>query len=78
MSKPHASLDTPITPFPQFYLTEQQLGQPKAQASAAQLAELNPYVPVHVLEGDSLTEEAVKRCALCGRVPFFVFVRRCI
>lgn len=45
----------------QFYLTEQQLGSPKAQASAAQLAELNPYVPVHVLEGDALTEEAVKR-----------------
>jgi hypothetical protein len=48
----------------QFYLSEADLGKPRDQASAPRLAELNPYVPVHVLEpegGEALTAEAVKR-----------------
>jgi ubiquitin-activating enzyme E1 len=36
----------------QFYITEDDLGQPRAQISAPRLAELNPYVPVSVLTGD--------------------------
>ncbi|KAG5456068.1 MAG: hypothetical protein BJ554DRAFT_4295 [Olpidium bornovanus] len=43
----------------QFFLTEQDVGRPRAQASAARLAELNQYVPVSVLQGD-LTEENLK------------------
>ena len=31
------------------------------QASAAKLAELNPYVPVHVLPGAALSEEDIKK-----------------
>ncbi len=51
----------PLTPNTQFYLTEQQLGAPRAQSCAAQLAELNSYVPVHVLEGGVLDEGALQR-----------------
>ena len=36
----------------QFYISENDLGLPRAQISAPRLAELNPYVPVSVLTGD--------------------------
>ena len=36
----------------QFYITEADIGLPRAQISAPRLAELNPYVPVSVLTGD--------------------------
>jgi ubiquitin-activating enzyme E1 len=36
----------------QFYITEADIGLPRAQVSAPRLAELNPYVPVAVLTGD--------------------------
>lgn len=36
----------------QFYITESDLGLPRAEISAPRLAELNPYVPVSVLTGD--------------------------
>ncbi|KAI7871699.1 ubiquitin-activating emzyme E1 [Spinellus fusiger] len=35
----------------QFYLREEDCGQPRAQVSQQKLKELNQYVPVHVLEG---------------------------
>ncbi|KAL7751063.1 E1 ubiquitin-activating protein [Sorochytrium milnesiophthora] len=44
----------------QFFLTEQDIGKPRAQTSAPKLAELNGYVPVSVLDGD-LTPEALSR-----------------
>ncbi|KAI8981901.1 ubiquitin-activating emzyme E1 [Mycotypha africana] len=44
----------------QFYLTEQDIGQPRAKVSQPKLAELNQYVPVHLLEGD-LSEEVLKK-----------------
>ncbi|CDH55984.1 poly rna transport protein [Lichtheimia corymbifera JMRC:FSU:9682] len=44
----------------QFYLRQDEVGQPRAQVSQPRLAELNQYVPVHVLE-DDLTEETLKR-----------------
>ncbi|CAO3647182.1 unnamed protein product [Mucor fragilis] len=44
----------------QFYLTEQDVGQPRAKVTQPKLAELNPYVPVHLLEGE-LTEEVLKK-----------------
>ena len=43
----------------QFYLTEADLGKPRAEASCAKLASLNPYVPVKVVSGD-LTTDTVK------------------
>ncbi|KAI8850612.1 ubiquitin-activating emzyme E1 [Chytridium lagenaria] len=39
----------------QFYLTPEDLGKPRAQSTAAKLAELNNYVPVNVLN-EELTE----------------------
>ena len=36
----------------QFYISENDLGLPRAKISAPRLAELNPYVPVSVLTGD--------------------------
>ncbi|CEP19174.1 hypothetical protein [Parasitella parasitica] len=44
----------------QFYLTEQDIGQPRAKVTQPKLAELNQYVPVHLLEGE-LTEDALKK-----------------
>ncbi|CDS05756.1 Putative Ubiquitin-activating enzyme E1 1 [Lichtheimia ramosa] len=44
----------------QFYLRQDEVGQPRAQVSQPRLAELNQYVPVHVLE-DDLNEETLKR-----------------
>ena len=60
---------TPTTPLDlasQFYLSEKELGQARDKASAPKLAELNPYVPVHVLEGgreggQGLSEEEVTK-----------------
>lgn len=34
----------------QFFLTEADIGQPRAQSSAAQLAQLNSYVPISVVD----------------------------
>ncbi|KAJ1912661.1 E1 ubiquitin-activating protein, partial [Tieghemiomyces parasiticus] len=44
----------------QFFLREEDVGTPRAQASAARLAELNQYVPVHVLT-EELTPEVIRR-----------------
>ncbi|KAI9323377.1 ubiquitin-activating emzyme E1 [Dichotomocladium elegans] len=44
----------------QFYLRSEEVGQERARVSQQRLAELNHYVPVHVLEED-LTEETLKR-----------------
>lgn len=41
----------------QFYLTEADVGKPRASASAAKLSELNPYVNVSVAEDLLLTPE---------------------
>ena len=43
----------------QFYLSEADIGKPRAEASVAKLASLNPYVPVKVIGGE-LTTEMVK------------------
>ncbi|EIE91582.1 hypothetical protein G6F46_007917 [Rhizopus delemar] len=44
----------------QFYLAEQDIGKPRAQVTQPKLAELNQYVPVHLLEND-LTEDVLKK-----------------
>ncbi|KAI8087746.1 ubiquitin-activating emzyme E1 [Gilbertella persicaria] len=44
----------------QFYLTEQDIGKPRAQVTQPKLAELNQYVPVHLLEGE-LTQDNLKK-----------------
>ncbi|KAI8086353.1 ubiquitin-activating emzyme E1 [Halteromyces radiatus] len=43
----------------QFYLRPEDVGKSRAQVSQARLAELNQYVPVHVIEGE-LTEQVLK------------------
>jgi ubiquitin-activating enzyme E1 len=40
----------------QFYLSEADLGKPRAGACASKLSELNPYVPVNVLSGELTTD----------------------
>ena len=52
----------------QFYLGMADIGQPRAQASSRRVAELNPYVPVSVLDGE-LNEAAVQRFQV--RLSFF-------
>lgn len=44
----------------QYYLTEEDVGKNRAEATAKQLAELNSYVPVRVNTGD-LTEAVIKQ-----------------
>lgn len=44
----------------QFYVTEADLGKPKADASVGKLAELNQYVTVRV-SAEALTEDFIKR-----------------
>ncbi|KAJ1980774.1 E1 ubiquitin-activating protein [Dimargaris cristalligena] len=44
----------------QFFLTEADVGKPRAVATAPRLAELNQYVPVHVLT-EELTPEVISR-----------------
>ena len=44
----------------QFYLRPDEVGQERAKVTQPRLAELNQYVPVHVLE-DELTEETLKQ-----------------
>ncbi|EEH42011.1 hypothetical protein PAAG_03932 [Paracoccidioides lutzii Pb01] len=41
----------------QFFLTPQDMGKPRDQATASRVAELNAYTPVHVLGTQSLTED---------------------
>ncbi|KAI9597739.1 ubiquitin-activating emzyme E1 [Syncephalis fuscata] len=43
----------------QYFLRQEDIGQPRDKVSAPRLAELNNYVPVSVLEGE-LTSEAIK------------------
>ncbi|KAI8989381.1 ubiquitin-activating emzyme E1 [Pilobolus umbonatus] len=43
----------------QFYLTEADIGQPRAKVTQPRLAELNPYVPVNLLEKE-LTEDVLQ------------------
>ena len=42
----------------QFYLTEADIGKPRAESCVAKLADLNPYVPVKVVDGELTTEMA--------------------
>ncbi|ORX47471.1 ubiquitin-activating emzyme E1, partial [Hesseltinella vesiculosa] len=43
----------------QFYLRNEDVGKPRDQVTQPRLAELNQYVPVHVLEGE-LTQDVLK------------------
>ncbi|ORZ23635.1 ubiquitin-activating emzyme E1 [Absidia repens] len=43
----------------QFYLRPEDVGKPRAEVTQPRLAELNQYVPVHVIDGE-LTEDVVK------------------
>lgn len=46
----------------QYYLTEADIGRPRAACCRARLAELNDYVPVHLLEGPlPCSQEALAR-----------------
>jgi ubiquitin-activating enzyme E1 len=47
----------------QFYLTEADVGRPRAAATVPRLAELNPYVPVHAVTG-ALTEDVLRQYAV--------------
>lgn len=40
-------------------MTEEDIGKPRAQVTQPKLAELNQYVPVHLLENE-LTEDVLK------------------
>ncbi|ODQ67733.1 ubiquitin-activating enzyme E1 [Nadsonia fulvescens var. elongata DSM 6958] len=44
----------------QFFLREEDIGKPRATVSAGRLAELNQYVPVHVIE-EELTEKVLSQ-----------------
>ncbi|KAJ1974171.1 E1 ubiquitin-activating protein [Dimargaris xerosporica] len=44
----------------QFYLTESDIGRSRAEASAPRLAELNQYVPVHVLD-ENITPDVLEK-----------------
>ncbi|KAI9292924.1 ubiquitin-activating enzyme E1 [Neoconidiobolus thromboides FSU 785] len=44
----------------QFYLTESDIGKPRASCTAEKLKLLNQYVPVHVISGD-IDEQTVKK-----------------
>ena len=44
----------------QFYLTDQDLGRPRARACVDKLAELNPYVQVAIEESD-LTPDVLQK-----------------
>lgn len=41
----------------QFFLHPEDVGKPRADVTAPRVAELNPYTPVHVLPGKSLTAD---------------------
>ncbi|KAK5117376.1 hypothetical protein LTR62_005994 [Meristemomyces frigidus] len=41
----------------QFFLHEHDVGKPRAEVTAPRVSELNPYTPVSVHAGDSLTED---------------------
>lgn len=51
----------------QFFLRPEDVGKPRAQATAPRLAELNAYVPVRVLEEPSLTPEVLARFQVSTR-----------
>ncbi|KAI8394146.1 ubiquitin-activating emzyme E1 [Radiomyces spectabilis] len=55
----------------QFYIRSDEVGQPRAAVSQPRLAELNNYVPVHVLEGE-LNEETLKKykVVVATELPF--------
>ncbi|ORY90353.1 ubiquitin-activating emzyme E1 [Syncephalastrum racemosum] len=55
----------------QFYIREDEVGQPRAQVSQPRLAELNQYVPVKVLQGE-LDEATLKqfKCVVATELPF--------
>lgn len=48
----------------QFYLTEKDIGQPRAKVSTTKLAELNPYVHVHHHSGE-ITEAFLTQFRVC-------------
>lgn len=50
----------------QFFLKESDIGTPRDQATAPRLAELNQYVPIHILKDDLLSEKTL--------APFSVIV----
>lgn len=45
----------------QFFLRESDIGIPRDQATAPRLAELNQYVPIHVLKEDLLAEKTLEK-----------------
>ncbi|KAJ1992899.1 E1 ubiquitin-activating protein [Coemansia sp. RSA 1358] len=54
----------------QFYLTESDIGKPRAEVSAPRLAELNQYVPVSVLDKE-LTADSIAgfKCVVATDIP---------
>ncbi|PVU87282.1 hypothetical protein BB559_006126 [Furculomyces boomerangus] len=44
----------------QFFLTKDDIGKPRAQATAVKLSELNPYVPIDVMNSEPLPEDLLK------------------
>ncbi|KAI3639974.1 hypothetical protein MIR68_001979 [Amoeboaphelidium protococcarum] len=54
----------------QFYLSESDLGKPRAAACRDRLAQLNQYVPVHVLQGKLKLEDLDKySVVVCTNLP---------
>jgi ubiquitin-activating enzyme E1 len=59
--------DAPTTLFDlsaQYYLTEKDIGHPRAQACVAKLAELNSYVDVNVHTGE-ITDKVLQKYQVC-------------
>ncbi|KAJ2852378.1 E1 ubiquitin-activating protein [Coemansia brasiliensis] len=54
----------------QFFLHQEDIGQPRAQVTAPRLAELNQYVPVSVLDKELTPEEIAKfKCVVVTDIP---------
>jgi len=54
----------------QFFLTEADVGKPRAAVSQPHLAELNQYVPVHVSDGQLQLEDLKKyKCVVVTELP---------
>jgi len=60
----------------QYYLTQEDIGKPRAAASLQRLASLNPYVPLHHITGP-LTDDVLRRykAVVCTQVPLSEQVR---
>jgi ubiquitin-activating enzyme E1 len=53
----------------QFFLTEEDVGKRRDEASCPRLKELNNYVPVSVLEGDLMSNITNYQVVVCTNVP---------